>query len=261
MSQDATSARPSKRPRDDGKSDGEEEQLVEVEEKSALEELKEKAKSRKQSVKPGDILDALMTAMTNGEMTRHLEKKLAGYLRETEELKARVKELEKESESLKKRVMEMELKDMRKNIIISNLPLHSKAEKEQKPETNKQTIDQVWNVVKEMKIQDKIALESVKRFRMANGKAGIVQVRFERPSQKAAFFKALPTLKNKMKIFVRDEYPSSIMPMVKKAEADAKKIYEDSGKTTKTRIQVTGNGQVILKAKKKEETTFSEIQL
>ena len=163
---------------------------------------------------------------------------------------------EKRIDKIEKRIVVGEMKDVRGNLILRNLKYHPKAEKDK--ETPEQTAEVVQNFLTELGVEGKIGPWMSRRFKGESKKAPtIIQLKLQDSRDKALVFGALKGKKVKG-VSVSNEFPGCLREEIKEAEEKAKKIREDTGNKTRTRVEVE-NYKVIIKIKKEGETKYTTI--
>ncbi len=160
-------------------------------------------------------------------------------------------------EKVEKRIVVGEMRDVRKNLILRNVKYHPKADKEK--ETPQQTAEMIEKFFSELGIEKKVGPWMSKRYR-GDGKnkaPTIIQLKLTDARDKALIYGALKGKKTKG-ISVSNEFPGCLKEQIKEAETKAKKIREDSGNKTRTRVEVE-DYRVVIRVKKEGDSKYSNL--
>lgn len=159
---------------------------------------------------------------------------------------------------------------LKSTVLVHGLSYHQKADSTKRnPETNELTRQRLEGMFKDLELPiAQVPIDDCFRFTARNPEEGqkkrktrdseTVQVVFQHPRAKAAFYRALAKKKNK-ELNVQDCIPKQLMKRRAELEKAAYDIRQKD-KSTKTRINYK-NGDLELKARKKDEKNFTVVEV
>ena len=193
-----------------------------------------------------------------------LEKSQKALLAENKEMKSRIDKLEKANERQSEAHKRAEIEKTKKSVIIKGVPLHKEV-KAGDAEDKKQTNEVVQNFLKSLNLGGELGFPDAIRFKPSEKSKGkgpeFIKLTVSTVKHKAKLYEALAKAKDKKKkvpkISVTDEIPNFLKDKHAKLDEAAYNLRKKV-KGIKTRIFFKGT-TIVLKAKKENETAFSEI--
>lgn len=181
--------------------------------------------------------------------------------RKMDDIYAILNEHEKRFKELEDRQRALEAREVRNNLLLLNLEMHPNTKNN--VETREQTEEQVQNFLCKLKLDGKVKNFGCRRFRQRDPDKArgppMVHLRCQEGYHKGMIFGALAREKTGGRVSVVNEFPLSLKNEHKRLEEEAKKIRENSNKSTKTRIEMNFNNSLVLKIKEKGEASFKII--
>ncbi len=210
----------------------------------SIKEFKEKL-ANKDNLSMNDMAKMLM-AMHESNEDRHSE-----LLDSTQDLSDRVNFTMKKVDEHEKRLINLEMRALAANMIMKNVPVHKKAEQDKKPETIKQTREQVMEAISALGIKEEITVVACRRFKGDQRHMAPIQVALANTLQKRLIFQAMA--KAKPNFSVDHEYPLALKDQLKDLREKAHNMRKATNFTAKFRVEVRGGNPLIVQKSQGED--------